>query len=159
MTQLSIQVHGEMVRKGLQNLADEIPKVARLPIYRAVVRIRTGMRKQGAKPTYPIPWDSVRQMKAFYASKGFRGGVPHVRGSRYVDGWQIENIGDQGYRVINNMPGTQYVSGNAYGQFQSRIHRGRWPVFRDVADKEIKGLPEEIAKEIKTVARREGLSA
>jgi hypothetical protein len=158
MTQLSIQVHGELVRKGLQNLADEVPKIGRLQIYQTSLRIRTGMRQPGAKPTHPINWASVKQLKAFYASEGFGGGIPHRRTDEYVNGWVIEPIGDQGYMLVNKTAGAQYIGGNAYGQMQSPIHRGRWPVFRDVADREVEKLPQEINEQIKMVARREGLA-
>ncbi len=157
MTQLSIQVKGEMVRMGLQNLADEIPKIGRLQIYRTAMDIRKGMQVKGSKPTYPINWDSVRQMKAFFASDGFGGGIPHTRTDEYITAWRVESIGDQGYRLVNTIGGAQYIGGNAYGQKQSRIHQGRWPLFRDVADAELVKLPENIEKEIKVVARRYGL--
>lgn len=158
MPQLSIQVRGELVRKGLQNLANEIPKVGRLQIYRTALAIRTAMRQPGSKPTYPIQWASVKQMKAFFASDGFGGGIPHVRTNRYVDAWQIETIGDKGYRLANTAPGAKYIGGNAYGQSQAVMHQGRWPLFRDVADKEIAKLPDNISNEIKIVSRREGLA-
>lgn len=159
MTQLSIQVHGELVRRGLQNLADEIPKVGRLQIYQTALRIRTGMKKQGNKPTYPIQWASVQQRKAFFASKGFGSGVPHRRTDGYVNAWEIQPIGDQGYTLMNRSAGAQYIGGNAYGLAQSPIHRGRWPLFRDVTDAETAKLPEDVSNAIKMVARREGLAA
>jgi hypothetical protein len=157
MTQLSIKVDGQLVRQGLQNLGDEIPKIGRLQIYRTAQAIQKRMKQSGAKPSGPIPWVSKKQRQAFYASDGFGGGIPHRRTDQYVDAWKIEPLGDTGYQVNNRSKGAPFIGGNAYGQRQSPIHQGRWPLFRDVADEETRKLPEEIAKEIRVVARRNNL--
>ena len=157
MTQLSIQVHGQMVRMGLQNLDAEIPKVGRLQIYNTVMAIRKGMQVKGTKPNYPIDWASIKQKKAFYASDGFGGGIPHNRTDDYVNSWQVEGLGNMGYRLVNKSQGAQFIGGNAYGLRQARMFRGHWPLFRDVADQEVQKLPENVNKEIKVVARRNGL--
>ena len=159
MTQLSIQVNGVLVRNGLQNLDAEITKVSRLVIYRASQRIQQRMKKIGAKPSYPINWDSIRQRRAYFASNGFGHGIPYRRSGRYPAGWKVVQKGTTGYTVINDSPAAKFVGGNAYGQSQSRIHAGRWPVFRDEAEAELKNLPEEIGREILMVARRNGLTA
>lgn len=157
MTQLSLKVdNAQIVRQGLQNLDAEIPQVGRLPIYRTAQAIQQAMKKRGAKPTHPINWVSARQRKAFFASDGFRGGIPHKRSDHYINSWKVERIGDMGYRVINQSEDASFVGGNAYGQGQSPIHRGRWPLFRDTADKETIKLPDAIRKEISVVARRNG---
>ena len=156
--QLSIQVHGELVRNGLQNLDAEIPKVSRLAIYRTSQRIQQRMKKAGAKPSHPIPWVSDKQRKAFYASEGFGGGIPHRRSGRYTEAWKIIQKGNTGYTVLNDSPGAKFIGGNAYGLEQSPIHAGRWPLFRDEAEAEINNLPQEIANEISMVARRNGLT-
>lgn len=158
MTQLSIQVHGTLVRDGLQNFDGEIANVSRLVIYRASQRIQQRMKTPGAKPSYPINWDSARQRKAYFASKGFGRGIPYRRSGRYPSGWKIVQKGSTGYTVINDSPAAKHISGDAYGQRQSSIHAGRWPVFRDQAEVEIKNLPEEIGQEIMMVARRNGLT-
>lgn len=158
MPQLTVRVNGQMVRQGLQNLAADIPQVGRLQIYRASQRVQKRMKQPGSKPSYPIPWASEKQRRAFFATDGFGGGIPHSRTNAYVDAWKIERIGDTGYQVVNRTKAAKYVGGNAYGLGQSQIHAGRWPLFRDVAEDELKNLPEEVAKEIRIVARRSGLS-
>lgn len=158
MTQLTIRVDGRLVRTGLQNLDAEIPQIGRLQIYRTAMNIRKGMQVRGPRPGYPIQWDSVKQQKAFFASKGFGGGIPHARTDFYIKSWRVERAGDIGYRLVNDSPGAKYIGGDAYGQGQSKIHRGRWPLFRDESDKEIQELPGNIAKEILVVARRNGLT-
>lgn len=159
MTQLTIGVspNAQLVRKGLQNLSDEIPKIGRLQFYQTAMAIRRGMQVQGQTPTHPINWVSIKQRQAFFASEGFGGGIPHVRSDQYVNAWQVENIGD-GYRLVNKSEGAKFIGGDAYGTNQSPIHAGRWPLFRDVSDEEIKKLPENVLREIRVVARRNNLS-
>ncbi len=154
---ITVHIDGQLVRKGLQNLSDEIPKVGRLQIYNAALRIRTGMRVRGPRPSWPIQWDSPRQRIAFFASEGFGGGIPHTRTDQYVDSWQLERIGDIGYRVFNFSNGAEAIAGDVVNGVQSKIHKGRWPVFRSVVLQEVEKLPQEISREIKVVAARNGL--
>ena len=156
--QLSIRVQGTLVRNGLQNLDAEIPKVSRLVIYRSSQRIVQRVKRPGARPNHPINWVSARQRKGFFASEGFGGGVPTRRSNRYINSWKIVSKDDIGYTVINDSPGAKFVGGDAYGQSQSPIHAGRWPLFRDEFEAEVNNLAPEIAKEILMVSRRNGLT-
>ncbi len=151
-TQIQVVIDGRFVRQGLQNLSAAIPEVGRLQIYRTAQRIYSAMKVKGAKPTYPIQWDSEKQRRAFFASDGFGGGIPHKRIDQYVNAWTIERIGDMGYRIKNESPGAEWIAGDS----QSRIHRGRWPVFRYVIGIEVQKLPEEITREIVNVSRLYG---
>ena len=157
MTQLSITVKGELVRKGLEDLTDEVPKVGRRQIYDTMVRIRQRMRKPGQSPRYPIKWDSEKQRRAFFASDGFGRGIPTSRTGAYPAGWNIAKL-ENGYQLINTVKYTKYVGGDAYGRLHSGIHRGRWPVLRDVVDEETEHLPEQVEQQLKIVARREGFN-
>lgn len=154
MTQLSFQIkNAELVRMGLQTFEGEVPKVGRLQIYRAMQRAQKRLRKPGKKPTYPIPWDSLKQKRAFFATDGFGGGIPYKRTGKIVAGWSIVKL-DDGYRLINQVDGVKYVVGDAYGQSQSRIHQGRWEVYRDVVEQELEPLPQQVRQEISMVAKR-----
>lgn len=155
---ISVDIQGRLVRQGLENLANEVPQIGRLGVYRIALAIRTAMRVKGSKPGYPINWDSVKQKKAFFASDGFGGGIPHTRTDRYINTWQLERIGDIGYRVSNQSQGAEAIAGDVVIGRQSRIHQGRWPVFRQVVDREVQKLPAEISKEINIVTKRNGLS-
>ena len=135
MTQLSISFNNaELVRKGLQDLGAEIPKIGRLQIYRTEQNV-------------------VRRMKMY---------PPEVPGQTYIrtgtlgGGWMI-TPNSNGYTISNNTPYTKYVVGNAYGLEQAWMHEGRWNLLRDVSDEEVAKLPEEIENEISVVARRLGL--
>ena len=133
--QLSIQVIGaDIVRKGLQNLAAEIPKIGREQIYRTEQAI---VRRMKVYPPAPP------------ASK-------YVRTGTLGQGWTITSRAD-GYTISNATPYTKYVVGSAYGTEQAWMHVGRWLLLRDVSDEEIRKLPTEIDNHITQVARREGL--
>lgn len=135
MTQLSMTVTGaEIVRKGLQDLGAEIPKVGRQQIYLTASAIARRMRE------YPPP-----PAMSTYVRTGTLGG-----------GWQVVSRSD-GYTIMNNTPYTKYVVGNAYGLEQAWMHQDRWQLLRDVTEDETSKLPEEIIKEIELVARRVGL--
>lgn len=140
MTQLSITVkNGELVRKGLQDLAAEIPKIGKLQIYRTGQAI-------------------VRKMKEYPTE---RRGQLYIRTGRLGAGWTL-TANSNGYTIRNHTPYTKYVVGNAYGLEQAWMHVStdqgkRWNVMRDVQEDEVNKLPPEIEKEIITVARRVGL--
>jgi hypothetical protein len=135
MTQLSITAQGaNIVRQGLQDLSKEIPDIGRLQIYRTAQAI-------------------VKRMKD-YPPPPF--GSSYIRTGRLGGGWNITRRSN-GYTIRNSTTYTKYVVGNAYGLEQAWMHVGRWQVFRDVNDEEVKKLPAEIEKEIVQVARRVGL--
>jgi hypothetical protein len=156
MTQISIKTNAPLVRQGLENLTKEIPAIGRRRIYNTMRKIQARMRKPGKSPHYPIKWDSEKQRRAFFATKGFGRGIPTTRTGQYTSGWKIVKQ-DTGYQLTNQVGYTKYVGGDAYGQIHSGIHVGRWPVLRDEVEAEIKTLPDEIEKEIKLVARRNNL--
>lgn len=138
MTILSMSVSppAELVRKGLEDLGAEIPKIGRLQIYQANQAV-------------------VRRMKEYPPE---RPGQTYVRTYTLGGGWMITpNSSGTGYSVSNNTPYTKYVVGNAYGLEQAWMHAGRWQLLRDVAEDEVSKLPEPIINEIKMAARRVGL--
>ena len=127
----SIGPGARLVRQGLQNLRAEIPKIGRLRIYETAERIMRKMQK------YP----PTRQ------------GQRYIRTFRFRDSWTIARA-DNGNVLSNRAPYAIFVVGNAYGQGQARVHVGRWPLFRDVADAEVERLPKTIQENIAMVARR-----
>ena len=134
MTQLSIAVKDELVRKGLQDLGAEIPKIGRLQIYQTEQAI-------------------VRRLKV---EPPERPGQTYIRTHTLIGGWTITPNAN-GYTLSNSTPYTKWVHGNAYGLEQAWMHQGRWQLLRDVQDEEVAKLPPEIEKEISAVARRLGL--
>ena len=137
--QLTIKVNGELVRKGLQDLTAEIPKVGRQQIRTVMNRI-------------------VRRMQEYPSE---RLGQRYRRTGRLFASWKIEEV-KSGYTVANTAARKgraygQYVVGDAYGTSQAWMHKGRWLVMRDVVEQEVEKLPQEIENEIYMVARRVGL--
>ena len=161
MTYVTFQVNpknSKIVRQGLQDLSAETPKIGRKQLYdtsRSIVRRL--QPSQAALPTWPINWDSLRQKIAFFHTDGFGGGIPHVRVGKRTK-WMIIKT-DTGYRVRNPSPRAVHVYGDAFGLQQSRIHVGRWPLFRNVADEELAKLPKQVQDALRIVARRKGYNA
>jgi len=136
---LSITVDGALVRQGLEDLAAEIPLIGRR-------RIRTIMNR------------IVRRMQEY---PNERSGQKYRRTGRLFYSWKIEEI-QAGYAIENTAAVRgkrygKYVVGDPYGTSQAWMHKGRWLVFRDVAEEELEKLPDEIEQEIKMVTRRVGL--
>lgn len=52
-------------------------------------RARRFLRFTPRTPKYPIQWQSERQRKAFFASKGFGRGIPTKRTGKLAEGWSI----------------------------------------------------------------------
>jgi len=129
---LSIRVRGELVRQGLENLQAEIPAVGRR-------RIRT------------IANRIVRRMQ-YYPSE--RPGQTYQRTGGMMK-WRIEELTNRGYQLRVIPDYAPFVIGDAYGTSQAWMHKGRWPVFRDVSEEELQALPKEILDEIVMVARRQ----
>jgi hypothetical protein len=135
---LSIQIkNAELVRQGLEDLEAEVPKIGRRKIYDAMNRI-------------------TREMEGYPAE---RPGQRYKRTGNLGFSWDVKKI-ERGYVVENTAKDKRgrlygkWVVGDAYGKKQAWMHRGRWPLLRDVVEKEIDGLPKAIANEITTVSRR-----
>ena len=95
MTQLSIQVTGgELVRKGLQDLSAEIPKIGKLQIYQTEQAI-------------------ARRLKSYWTNNAPPQLPSYVRTGRLARGYTITAI-PNGYTLSNSTPYTSYVVGNAY---------------------------------------------
>ena len=160
---LSVQVkNATLKRQGLEHLRQEIPNIGAQRIYETLKRAQDQLKKPGRKPTYPIQWDSERQRRASFATDGFGRGIPTKRSNAYIKAWKIRrNPSSQkvqaGYSLINDSLYARYVGGSAYGDGQSRIHQGRWPLVRDVMERQVAKLPKSIEDNIGMVARREKL--
>lgn len=149
-----------MTRITLQskkNISDEIRKrLRRLPLTfkgrlrEAIDLIIQRLQRPGKKPTYPIQWDSDKQRRAFFATNGFGGGIPHQRTGKLAGGWKRESL-DNGFVLVNRFKGAKYVWGNVRGEYQSQIHVGRWPLLRDILNNVIARLPKIIQESLRTL--------
>jgi hypothetical protein len=140
MTQLSLSFHNaELVRRGLQDLGAEIPRIGRLQIYRTEQNV-------------------VKRMKEYWTI-GRPPELPSYQRTGRLAGGYFITPNANGYTVTNNTPYTKFVVGNAYGLEQAWMHAkpDRHQLFRDVTEEEVEKLPEAISDEISLAARRIGL--
>jgi len=159
MVQVSVKVGHEVdyVKKRLQSFAGMLPGVAKTECKRTMREVSDKMHEPGDVPTYPIKWVSEKQRRAFFATNGFGGGIPHKRTGKYQAGWQLQEL-PGGYKLLNNTNAAKHVGGNAKGLYQSPIHAGRWNKLEDALDNEkIDELPKRIETEIIKEAKRQGL--
>lgn len=147
--------NAKLSAKALSLIGLESEKVIRASFKNATKKIADKMNVAGKPPTYPIQWDSPKQRRAFFATNGFGGGIPHVRTGAYIAAWEQKTIRG-GYQVANMKRYAGYIAGDIMGKRQSRIHRGRWPVFRKVVDRILKTLPNEIVSDLKTAYKKIG---
>ena len=153
---LKITPPARLIRKRFERLRRQIPLISRKKLYGAAVAIRHEMKQPGAKPDYPIKWDSLKQRKAFFASDGFGRGIPTKRGGEYTKGWQVIRT-ETGYDVGNPLAHARYIGGTAKNTSrQSRIHRGRWNLFQVVKDKVLAKLQKAVKESLQQLARQEG---
>lgn len=154
---LSVKFDGQLVRRGLQDLSAEIPKIGRQPIRAMMERVK---RKMQAYPDEPAGQSVVVRHnvlgKTYRRARG-----RYERTGNLGASWAITEI-EGGYAIENTAAHRgrkygRYVVGDAYGAGQAWMHQGRWQVLRDVVDDEAKTLPPEIDRLIVMVARRNGL--
>lgn len=143
MSYIRIETTAKLAAKQFENLRKAIPVVSKQRFYEAMQLIRKRLQVPGKRVTYPIDWDTLRQMRAFFASDGFGGGIPHIRTGATAAGFTISKL-PQGFEINNLKRGAVHVFGNALRQRQSRIHRRNWTKFRDIVDAVVKKLPKSI---------------
>lgn len=92
--------------------------------------------KAPARVAYPIEWQSEKQRKAFWATDGFGGGIPHIRTGAIEDAnrlYAIQNPDGATVILENLNPKAKYVYGGASAasaRLQQRMHRNSgWPLF------------------------------
>lgn len=136
MTQITITSNVGLVRQGLQDLGAEIPKIGRRKMYDAMNRITRTM--EGYPPERP--------------------NQKYVRTGNLGASWKVKRL-DDGYMISNDARRrghyyAKYPVGDAYGHGQAWMHKGRWQVFKTVADEEIQKMPQEIVNEIEISGKR-----
>lgn len=155
--QMTVKTMGaELVRKGLQDLDAEIPKIGRKQIYDTMLRVRKRLARKPRRPWYPLDWDSDRQRRYVMALLSRNGNIPYKPTGRYEKNWEIVKT-ENGYRIENDAPPAKYLSGDFRGESQSNIHRGRRELMARVVEEEIRNLPEDIDKSISYYGRGKGL--
>ena len=157
MPQVSIKIkvtNATAVADAFEDLNAAIPQIGRQRLKDAAEEVLALMQVVPEPPEWPIHWDTYRQLRAFFASGGFGGGIPTVRTGIYVGGWKVEPVGTLGYRVSNPLREAKYIGGLQSGGSQSSIHGGRWQLLRDAIDQVTLDLPEEVATALRKFVAR-----
>ncbi|HMN11832.1 MAG TPA: hypothetical protein PKD55_05850 [Bellilinea sp.] len=162
--QLTVKVTGaDLVKKALEDLGAEIPKISEGRIYGRMMSARNRITTYPPRPAgYRVMFRSDRHRRGFFAR--LRSGaisVPYQRTGTYGRAWKVTRAGT-GWRLSGRAVGgggdyTELVGGSAYGTGQAGVHRGRWTTIRDAVEEAVKDLPGEIDRHISMVARRKGL--
>lgn len=102
-----------------------------------VTQIQKDMSEPGKPITYPVNWDSEKQRRFVMAKLHAENDLPYTRKNEYISRWIIAPL-PNGLSLSNKHPagaigGTltgvtslQGLGGQAFGSWQSKIHRGRW---------------------------------
>lgn len=156
---IRVTVDGKLVKKSLQNLEAEIPKIGTQQIYNTMLRARKRLKKPGARMTYPVPWSSVKQkIKVIIILKHVLNQMPYVRTGGVQQAFSIVKQKD-GYDLVNETTRVGYLYGDAEGKGQIRMARGRYPLMREVVDEEFDKLPTAVVAHIIIAAKEQGFDA
>jgi hypothetical protein len=149
----------EVIRDIKRLVSEGVPAAGLYGLRATAKRIQKRMQVPGKPVTYPINWDSVRQMIAYFASNGFGEGIPYRRKGRYEEGWQVRGI-PNGVELGNRERSARFIgglpSGNdlSPGKKQSSIHKGRHRLLRPVVDEEVKQLPQDVIDRLRIEASK-----
>lgn len=127
----------QRVRKGLENLRAEIPKVAK-------TRLRA------------VSEDIVRRMQKY---PGLRPKQRYTRTYLFQRSWVIKDTAS-GYNITNNakrkgVPYPEFVVGTITNPSrQAWMHSGRWQLFADVVGYVVERLPKAVREHLQTAVRK-----
>ncbi len=153
---LTLEDNTQEVAQMLKQFGGDVMPAGQASMFETARRIADRMSKPGSPIFYPVRWDSAKQMRAFFATNGFGGGIPTVRTDSIPTGWKV-NTTSNGCDVVNNQPGSLFVYGDALGKSQSLIHQNRWQKFQEVADDEIDKMNARAERALMDVAAKDGL--
>lgn len=111
---------------------------------------------------YPIEWSSEKQRRAFFATNGFGGGIPHQRQGRPGMGWRVD-ISQRGgvvtLAVQNTWNAARYVFDNLLGIStgdQQPFHRNTgWQLAAPKVTRWFKTVNDEIYKRYRARIKEE----
>jgi hypothetical protein len=152
-----IQSNIQSVVNRLKRLGTNLFGSAEDVLWMAAQDVRDAMGESGEAVTYPVQWDSEKQRRAFFATNGFGNGIPYQRKGTYESSWVATKV-SLGAEIGSNSPAARYVGGSANpgGPGQSRIHRGRWKLFRETVDARLRDLPRRVIEQLRVVVVKSG---
>lgn len=137
---LTVNEDSQLVRRGLQDLATDVPKVGRQGIFRTAQRIAKRLR------IYPPE----------------RPDQKYIRTNTLKDSVEITPLSN-GYEISvkpvspKGVEYGDYVLGDADGNGQAWMHEGIWTPFANVALEEIYKLPDDVVEQLKFTAAEDGI--
>ena len=155
MPLLNLEDNTQEVAQMLKQFGGDVMPAGQSSMFETARRIADRMSKPGSPIFYPVRWDSPKQMRAFFATNGFGGGIPTIRADSIPTGWEV-NQSANGCEISNNQPGALAVYGSLTDR-QSLIHIDRWPPFKEVADDELDKLNERAERALMNAAAKDGL--
>ncbi len=152
MTQITVTVKNQRVYQSLHRVADRLPNLTKATLTKAwkiVKKEASGGYSGGASYAVPpIPGSLYRRTGTY--GRSFRTSVDGT----LKTGLRAKMVSNA---VQKGRAYTKYVGGMADGSKQAGIHKGRWPVIRDVVRDAIKQINRDLSNEIKTIIRDEGV--
>lgn len=112
-------------------------------------RVRARMAEAGKPITYPVQWDSPKQLRYVIAKLRRENNLPYRRRGAYQASYQ-EIHKPYGATVLAPHPAG--AIGGLPSGWQSRIHRERWNYLLQVLFEELAKLPDEISTQVKVLA-------
>lgn len=144
-----------LVAKALSMIGLDAEKTVRKAFRTSAKTITDKMSVPGKPVTYPIKWDSEKQRRYVMAMLREQNDLPYTRKGGYVASWKMSTIRG-GYQVANKWNKAGFIAGDIHGKRQSRIVKGRWPVFRKVIDAALRLVPRQIVSDLKITFKRLG---
>lgn len=140
---IAVHVEDKQVSINLERIGEVVPGVVNADILQSLENARYDLQQPGKPINYPVQWDSEKQRRAYFATDGFGAGIPYNRTGAYNAGWEISKTGSglaREYILRNIKAFWRFVGGGDQGDSQSRIHRGRWPVAREVVRRHVEAM-------------------
>lgn len=160
--EVTIEVrNAKLVRKGLQDLAKEIPRIGRQDVYHTLRLVRKQLIFEPGVFLGEFQWpEPKREVAARVILDLFAGKIqiPYRRTGRYKRSWRIRRYQEVGWRLFSVSPYAQFVAGGPLGEPQAPVHRDRWAHFRSVLEYELNDLPKEMRSHFTKVARGLGFT-
>jgi hypothetical protein len=122
MINLKVTVDTDVI-DAYRDLAKRLPSVSRKAFKGEIIRLTKPMLAELKPDPGPVVyadngrlrWKSERQRRAFFATNGFGGGIPHQRTGALQAAWEVEIVGkdfSMDVFVNNDSPGAIYVQGD-----------------------------------------------
>ena len=160
--EITIEIRdAKLVRKGLQDLSREIPRIGRQDVYDQLWSVKKRMQEPIALRDPDLLFEFVTKEQAYRVLADWYEGkidIPYKRTGAYARSWAIRRYGDSGWRLFSTSPYAQFVAGGPMGEPQFRMHKDVWPHFRSELHEMLQYLPEELRDHFAGVARGLGFS-